>query len=437
MRTLYMLIFAAALALAACSDDDKNDNNVPTPDSGKAPGTEGGPCYGNKTCNAPLVCLSNLCVRLHDAGGGKEDGPGAKKDGPGPKNDGPVTKTDGPVTKSDGPVTDKGKVPDSSPPPCTSGCVTTVAGVGKAGLLDGPALQAQFKAPTGLALSSTGVLYIADRHNHQIRKLDKGKVTTLAGTGTQGYKDGAVSTAQFNEPYDLVVAGNGTIYVVERGSHRVRAISTGIVTTVAGTGSNGFADGGPGVAKFNYPTGIALTGSGALLVADKSNNRIRSITGSQVSTHAGAGSAGLTNGAAATALFKSPYDVAISQGVVYVADASNNVIRAIASGMVSTLAGDGTAGFQDGAAASARFSGPGSVAADAAGKVYVSDYGNHRVRVIANKMVVTLAGSGIKGYQDGQLTLAMFNNPAGIVVDAQGRVYVADGGNHRIRKIVP
>jgi len=434
MPTPRTLILAAILVLAACSDDDKNDgNNQPTPDLGKAAGTEGGPCYGNKTCNKGLVCLSDLCVRPADAGGGKKDGKVVKKDGPAVKKDGPAVKKDGPVTKPDGPV------PDSAPPkPCTKGCVMTLAGSGKAGLKDGSSLQAQLKAPSGVALDLSGVLYIADRHNHVIRKLNKGVLSTLAGTGTKGYKNGAVSVAQFNEPYDLEMGPKNTLYVVERGNHTVRAISNGIVTTVAGTGKNGFLDGPLATAKLNYPTGISLSSGGGVHLADKSNNRIRLVTGGKLTTFAGTGTPGLLNGPMLTARFKSPYDIALGgPTMAYVADGANNVIRLISAGKVTTLAGDGVAGFQDGTATAARFSGPGSVAAGSVGKVYVSDYGNQRIRVIAGGQVMTLAGSGLKGYADDKLAKAKFNNPMGIVVNSNGWVYVADAGNHRIRLVIP
>lgn len=157
-----------------------------------------------------------------------------------------------------------------------------------------------------------------------------------------------------------------------------------------------------------------------------------------MSTFAGSGAPGLVDGSLLTAKFKSPYDIALAgAATAYVADTTNNAVRLIANAKVTTLAGDGTVGFVNGPAKSARFSGPGSVAAGAAGKVYVSDYGNNAVRVIANGAVITLAGDGSKGFADGPLSSAKFKNPGGIAVDSAGRVYVADAGNNRIRRIVP
>ena len=435
MRPMFTLIFAACLTLAACSDDDA----PVSADSGKAPGSVGGPCYGNKTCNGGLVCLSDLCVRTDDMGP-KKDGPSVKMDGPAVNKDGPAVNKDGPAVNKDGPAVNKDgpAAPDAAPKPCISGCVKTVAGNGQSGHSDGPALQALLQSPSGVALSSTGVLYIADRYNHRIRKLDNGKLTTLAGTGTKGLKDGAVSVAEFNEPYDLTVGSNGTIYVVERGNHTVRTISAGIVTTIAGTGKNGFSVGPALASKLNYPTGIALAGSGAIYLADKSNNRIRLLSSGTLGAFAGSGQSGLLNGPLLTAKFMSPFDIALASATkAYVADGGNNEIRLIDNAKVTTLAGDGVSGLKDGPALTARFSGPGSVVAGAAGKVYVSDYGNHAVRVIVSGSVLTLAGSGVKGFKDDKLTLSLFKNPMGIVVDGKGRVYVADSGNHRIRLVIP
>ncbi len=443
MRSFRIALSLALLTcLAACSDDG---DTTPKPDTARAPGTVGGPCYGNKTCNAGLVCLSDLCVRPNDLGPGKKDGPVAKKDGPVAKKDGPVAKKDGPAGKYDGLIAKKdgpGAQKDMASPDawklCKSGCVATVAGSGLAGFKDGPTLKAQLKGPTGVALSPTGVLYIADRYNHRIRKLDKGVVSTFAGSGIKGYKDGPASAAQFNEPYDLALGPKNTLYVVDRSNHRVRAISTGIVTTVAGSGQQGFADGAASTAKLNFPTGLSVNPGGAIYLADKSNNRIRLISGNKVSTFAGSGAAGLTDGALMVAKFKSPYDIALAgPTTAYVADATNNAIRLISNTKVTTLAGDGVKGYVNGLAKSARFSGPGSVAAGVAGKVYVSDYGNSAIRVIAAGNVITLAGTGAKGFLDGPLNTALFNHPGGIVVDGIGRVYVADAGNNRIRLVVP
>ena len=215
-------------------------------------------------------------------------------------------------------------------------------------------------------------------------------VSTLAGTGAPGFRDAASPTqAIFADPFGAAIAPDGTIYVSDAGdSNRIRKITPdGRVETLAGNGKEAFAD-GPGLqAAFNTPSGLAIDGAGNLYVADTGNNRIRRIS---------------------------------TQGVV------------------STIAGDGTAGYADGPAGQAKFDGPIGVAVDKAGNILVADSYNDRVRLIApNGQVTTLAGSKGPGYADGVAATALFDTPCGLAVATDGSVIVADTGNRRLRRITP
>ncbi|MFH1185787.1 MAG: hypothetical protein V1755_12240 [Chloroflexota bacterium] len=195
-------------------------------------------------------------------------------------------------------------------------------------------------------------------------------------------------------------------------------------------------DGAAGVASFFYPQGIALDGKGTVYVGQQ--NRARVVSGGQVSTLAGGPVDGFADGPVGTAKFEDVKGVAFhSSGNLYLADGYNRRIRMIAGNQVSTFAGNGQQGFADGPAAAAKFNYPYDVAVDAAGKVYVADPNNHRVRMIASGMVTTLAGDGVPGFADGPIASARFRSPEAVAVDSQGKIYVADGNDHRIRVIAP
>jgi sugar lactone lactonase YvrE len=215
----------------------------------------------------------------------------------------------------------------------------------------------------------------------------RARVTILAGEGSQGFRDGAARSAQFGDPFGVAVARDGSVYVADAGeSNRVRKISPqGEVSTLAG-GGEGFADGAGAVAEFDTPSALALDGEGNIYVADTGNNRIRKVT---------------------------------------------------PDGRVTTLAGDGNAGFRDGAAADAEFDSPVGVAVDKDGNVYVADTYNDRVRVVTKDGAVkTVAGAGRPGYADGDaLSAALFDTPCAVAVNEAGEVFVADTGNNRLRKI--
>jgi sugar lactone lactonase YvrE len=312
------------------------------------------------------------------------------------------------------------------------------------GYLDGPAAAAQFKQPNGVAVDGAGNVYVADSNNNRIRKITPaGDVTTLAGDGTSSFADGPGATARFYVPKSVAVDGAGNVYVADSNNHRIRKIAPGgTVSTFAGDGTSGHID-GPGTgARFYIPEGVAVDGAGNLYVADTYNNRIRKIviaTG-VVTTLAGDSTAGDGDGPGTAAHFNHPFGVAADgAGNLYEADYGNHRIRKIvvATKEVTTLAGS-SPGFADGPGATAQFHFPAGVAVDGAGNLYVADYGNHRIRKIeiAAGAVTTLTG-GSQGYADGALTTAQFNTPSKVAVDDAGNLYVGDSSNNRIRKIFP
>jgi sugar lactone lactonase YvrE len=270
-----------------------------------------------------------------------------------------------------------------------AGVVTTLAGSGSAAFADGQGVAASFKSPRGVAVTSTGDIVVADSGNNRIRLISPtGFVSTLAGTGTAAYGDGPGATATFNDPQGVAVTSTGVIVVADTGNHRIRLVTqAGVVTTLAGNSTPTFADGFQTFARFNFPAGVAIIPStNVIVVADLYNHRIRLITYPEgsVTTLAGNDNGTFVDGNGAVASFKFPRGVAVtSTGVIVVADTDNRRIRMITSaGVVTTLAGNGTAAFADGTGDAARFNGPAGVAVTSSGDIVVADLGNNRIRVI-------------------------------------------------------
>lgn len=322
--------------------------------------------------------------------------------------------------------------------------VSTVAGQSQRGFANGTTAAALFSGPLGIAVDAQGNLYVADTGNQRIRKISPdGFVTTVAGSGGVSHLDGPAATAEFNNPRGVAVDLDGTVYVADTGNHCIRQVKAGVVTTLAGTimpssgGIMGFADGPAAMARFSGPYGVTVDAQHNVYVADTENHRIRKISRGLVSTLAGSGHSGFADGPGATAQFFWPDGVAVDgAGTVYVADYGTHRIRQVGpSGTVRTFAGSDIPGTNDGVGTSAQFTLPYAVAVDAQGTVFVTD-GTARVRQItATGAVSPLAGSGVRGHADGPATSAQFQRPTGVAVDAQGRVYVADEQNNRIRKI--
>jgi sugar lactone lactonase YvrE len=321
--------------------------------------------------------------------------------------------------------------------------VTTLAGSGTAGYAEGTGAEAQFDTPRGVAVDDSGNVYVADSSNNCIRKIvvATDEVTTLAGNGTSGSDDGNGDEAKFNLHYGVALDGSGNLYVADTSNQRIRKITPeGVVSTLAGGAIAGPDNGASTAAKFNYPQGIALDSTGNLYVADTTNHRIRMITPERVVTTFAGSTSGYADGTDTEAKFNSPSGVAVDgSGNLYVADSRNYRIRKITpAGEVTTLAGSGASGFADGTGDEAQFNLPYGVALDSTGNdLYVADSGNHRIRkiVVATGVVTTLAGNGANGPADGTGTKARFSSPYGVAVDGSGNIYVADTNNHRIRKI--
>ena len=322
---------------------------------------------------------------------------------------------------------------------------STLAGHATSGDADG----ARFSNPRGVAVDAAGNILVADTHNHTLcRMTPAGAVTILAGRpGLAGSADGVGSEARFRYPQGVAVDGAGNVYVADSGNNTIRRVTpAGIVTTLAGTARLvGSANGTGGAARFNYPNSVAVDSSDNVYVADLRNATIRKITpDGTVTTLAGqAGMAGSADGTGSAARFNFPYGVAVDSAAnVYVADLFNNAIRKVTpTGVVTTLAGRLTyqVGSGDGAGNNAQFYNPCSVAVDSADNIYVADTGNHTIRRVApGGAVVTLAGQpGQPGDADGTGGASKFRHPIGIALDRAGNVYVADLGNGAIRKGFP
>lgn len=347
--------------------------------------------------------------------------------------------------------------------------ISTVAGTGTKGHTGdgGPATEATINQPFHCDLDGKGRLFIAEAENHCVRKVDlkTGMISTVAGSGTKGYSgDKSDATkAAMNEPYAVVVDSNGDLYIVDRLNAVIRKVDgkTGVITTVAGNGKKEFAgDGGPAhEASLREPNDCHLDGKGGLLIADVGDWRIRRLdlkTGT-ISTFAGIGRPKeLTGklkgkidrtkigdgGPASAAVIVGARAVCVDQqGNTYVCEREGSAIRKIdAQGRISTIGGAGTPGYSGdgGDALQATFNGPKGIRCDRHGNIYIVDTENHAIRKIDAKtnVVTTVAGGRKGGKGDGGDALqAGLDRPHGCIIDADGTIYVADSNNHRVRKV--
>eukprot|EP00242_Pyramimonas_sp_CCMP2087_P007612 CAMPEP_0198214324 /NCGR_PEP_ID=MMETSP1445-20131203/40487_1 /TAXON_ID=36898 /ORGANISM="Pyramimonas sp., Strain CCMP2087" /LENGTH=341 /DNA_ID=CAMNT_0043889461 /DNA_START=309 /DNA_END=1331 /DNA_ORIENTATION=+ len=274
-------------------------------------------------------------------------------------------------------------------------------GCGVRGFQDGVGDQAQFDEPHGIALDRDGNLFVADTSNHRIRKITpQGVVSTLAGRGMEGYQDGPRDQAQFYDPVAVAVTADGIVLVADMGNHRIRRITPkGFVSTVAGSGLRGIKDGESTQAQFFNPWGICVGRDGCMIVADMSNHSIRQVTPSgEVTTLAGHPTWGYRSGYKTDARLCNPCAVVVNgDGHVFMTDMRNDCIRKISmpEGLVTTIAGNGESepGYKDGKGAEAEFNEPHGLAIDDKGNVFVADMGNKCVRKITPEgRVSTIAG---------------------------------------------
>ncbi len=338
------------------------------------------------------------------------------------------------------------------------GIISTFAGTGTQGYTGdgGPATSARIRNSEAVGVAANGDVYLADTGNHVIRKIDfiTNIITTVAGNGAPGNTgDGGLATlARLQGPQDVFVAPNGDLYIADTQNRRIRMVSaaTGIISNVIGTGANGnTGDGGPATAaRLNSPRGVTVASNGDIYVSDRPNNRVRKVTAATgiITAYAGTGTAGyLGDGGVATAArLRTPEGLALaSNGDLYIAEFGNHVIRrvAAATGVITTFAGTGTAGFlgDGGAATAARLNSPESVDIGPSGDIFIADTANRRIRRVAagSGVITTIAGTGVNGFSGdgGPATAARFNIPDGIAVSSTGVYYISDRGADRVRRV--
>ena len=309
--------------------------------------------------------------------------------------------------------------------------VTTIAGT-TSGFADGQGTSAKFNDIRGLTIDATGNIFVADTGNDRIRKITpSGLVTTIAGS-TRGFENGQSILAKFNEPNDVAIDPDGNLYVTDRVNHRIRKISsTGLVSTFAGSIA-GFEDGFSFQSKFDNPTGITIDNVGNLFVTDAVNHKIRKITQERIVSTLAGSSSGSVDGLGSLAKIGLPKGIVInSANNLFIADNFYRIRSCTQLGQVTTFAGS-TEGFADGQGTSAKFQFTFDLTIDSSGNLYVPD--GHRIRKIsATGLVSTIAGNGIFGFADGIGSSAQFSAPLGITIDNLGNLFLSD--STRIRKI--
>ena len=333
----------------------------------------------------------------------------------------------------------------------TNGIISTIAGTGKPGFGgdNGPATSAQMDYPDSIAIDATGNVYFSDTLNNRVRRVSNSIITTVAGNGTLQSGDSVQATsAQLAGPSGIAADSAGNVYIADSGSGRIRKVSQGVISTIVGSGTTGVVssggDNGPALsAQLATPSGIALDSAGNLYIAEAAASRIRKVSGGIISTVAGNATHGFggDNGPATSAQLNAPTGVAIdSAGNLYIADSLNQRVRKVSNGVITTIAGNGTVGFSgdNGLATSAELHQPAGVSVDAVGNIYISDSVNARVRKIANGVISTVAGTGAccSGDGDGGLAInAQLIAPTGLSVDSAGALYIVDELDNRVRRV--
>ncbi|HEV2577051.1 MAG TPA: Ig-like domain repeat protein [Acidobacteriaceae bacterium] len=301
--------------------------------------------------------------------------------------------------------------------------------------------------PAGIAYDSAGDLFIADSARNQVFEISiGGAITAVAGNGTQGFSGdgGPASAAELNSPSSVAIGADGTLYIADTGNQRIRAVKSGSITTFGGNGARGYSGDGSLAtsASLNHPVALAIDATGALLVCDQGNDRVRRISAGQIATIAGNGTQGFAGdgGAATAAELNEPSGiVATSDGRVFIADSANQRVRVIsAAGIISTYAGTGVGGNSgdSGPATAAQLNRPTGLAIDSANDLFIADENNHRLRrIAAGGTITTVAGGGLQGLApDGSIALTSPQNlPAGAAVSNFGWPVIADAANHSVQ----
>ena len=322
--------------------------------------------------------------------------------------------------------------------------VSTFAGSGTAATIDGTGTSASFNAPVGLAIDSNSNLFVTEAASCVIRKVtSQAVVTTLAGSGSCGFADGTGTSASFNVPHTIAIDSGNNLIVPDSLNFRIRKITmAGVVTTFAGSGTSTLTDGTGTSASFRWPKGIAIDSFGFFYVSDYEYVIRKISSAGVVTTLAGTdGVTGNADGTGTSAKFNRPFGVvADNAGSLYVADENNNSIRKITinSGVVSTYSGStaSEAGNTDGTLSNARFSSPNGLVFDSSKNLFIVDRVNNKIRKISSDgNVTTIAGTGTAGSTDGDGSIASFNNPKFIVIDKNGNLFLTESFNHKIRKI--
>ena len=314
-----------------------------------------------------------------------------------------------------------------------------------------PATTSNLGNPFDVCADGQGNIYIAEPGHSRVRKIDPdGTITTIAGGDSSGYGgDGGPATdALLSGVYGVAMDGSGNLYIADASNHRVRQVdASGTITTVAGSDSSGYAgDGGPATdAALNYPRGVCVDASGVLYISDSSNSRVRKVDSSgSISTIAGTGDEGFTGdgGPATDASLYGPYRTIVGpDGALFISDKANYRVRKVdPSGTITTIAGTGLSDYSGdgGPATDAAMGSPIGLALDSAGNLYVADQANHRVRMVdASGIISTVVGAGTDGDSGdgGPATDAELGYPAGLFIDGSGHLYIADYGNDRIRRV--
>ena len=333
--------------------------------------------------------------------------------------------------------------------------IITVAGNGTGGYSgdNAPAPSAELSFPDGVCLDFEENIIIVDHYNNRIRKINKqGLITTVAGNGVRGYggDNGPAESAELANPTGICFDFKGDMYIADYGNNVIRMVNRqGIITTIAGNGTRGYGgDNGPAEsAELANPTGIATDYEGNIFISDSSNNRIRKVDPSgTISTVAGNGTPGYNgdNGPAIDAELYFPWGLCADfEGNIYCADYGNSRIRKIdKDGTITTIAGNGTHVYSgdQGPASDAGMNSPTGVCMDFRGNIYIADFGDNRIRKVNQQgIITTVAGNGTRGYSgdNGPATGAALNDPCGVAADFRGNIYIADFSNNRIREVIP